>query len=46
LIDDEEAMLSRLRRKGLSIALEVANPHYETRVFRPDRVRIQDRLTG
>jgi repressor LexA len=46
LIDDEEATLKRLRRKGASIALEAANPAYETRIFGPDRVRIQGRLTG
>ena len=46
LIDDEEATLKRLRRKGASIALEAANPHYETRIFGPDRVHIQGRLTG
>jgi repressor LexA len=46
LIDDEEATLKRLRRKGASIALEAANASYETRIFGPDRVRIQGRLTG
>ncbi|WP_026381918.1 transcriptional repressor LexA [Afifella pfennigii] len=46
LIDDEEATLKRLRRKGDSIALEAANPAYETRIFGPDRVRIQGRLVG
>ena len=46
LIDEEEATLKRLRRKGASIALEAANPAYETRIFGPDRVRIQGRLIG
>lgn len=46
LVDDEEATLKRLRRKGASIALEAANPSYETRIFGPDRVRIQGRLVG
>jgi repressor LexA len=46
LVDQEEATLKRLRRKGASIALEAANPAYETRIFGPDRVRIQGRLTG
>ncbi len=41
LIDDEEATLKRLRKRGASIALEAANPAYETRIFGPDRVRIQ-----
>jgi len=44
LIDDEEATLKRLRKRGASIALEAANPAYETRIFGPDRVRIQGRL--
>ncbi|WP_342642362.1 transcriptional repressor LexA [Rhodoligotrophos ferricapiens] len=46
LVDREEATLKRLRRKGDSIALEAANPAYETRIFGPDRVRIQGRLVG
>jgi len=46
LVDDEEATLKRLRRKGASIALEAANPAYETRIFGPDRVDIQGRLVG
>jgi repressor LexA len=46
LVDEEEATLKRLRRKGASIALEAANPQYETRIFGPDRVRIQGRLVG
>lgn len=46
LVDDEEATLKRLRKKGASIALEAANPAYETRIFGPDRVRIQGRLIG
>ena len=46
LIDDEEATLKRLRRKGDSIALEAANPAYETRIFGPDRVRVQGKLVG
>jgi len=46
LVDEEEATLKRIRRKGASIALEAANPAYETRIFGPDRVRIQGRLVG
>jgi repressor LexA len=46
LIDDEEATLKRLRRRGASIALEAANPSYETRIFGPDRVRIQGKLVS
>ena len=41
LIDDEEATLKRLRKRGASIALEAANPADETRIFGPDRIRIQ-----
>ncbi len=46
LVDDEEATLKRLRRKGDSIALEAANPNYETRIFGPDRIRVQGRVVG
>ncbi|ACB95059.1 transcriptional repressor LexA [Beijerinckia indica] len=46
LIDDEEATLKRLRRRGASIALEPANSAYETRIFGPDRVRIQGKLVS
>jgi len=46
LIDDEEATLKRLRKKGSSIALEPANAAYETRVLGPDRVRIQGKLVS
>ncbi len=46
LIDENEATLKRLRRKGDSVALEPANPRYETRIFGPDQVKIQGRLVG
>ena len=46
LIDDEEATLKRLRKRGASIALEAANPAYETRIFGPDRVRVQGKLVS
>ena len=46
LVDDEEATLKRLRKRGNSIALEAANPAYETRIFGPDRVKVQGRLVG
>ena len=46
LVDDEEATLKRLRKKGDSIALEAANTAYETRIFGPDRVRVQGKLVG
>ncbi len=46
LVDEEEATLKRLRRRGASVALEAANPAYETRIFGPDRVRVQGKLVG
>jgi len=46
LVDDQEATLKRLRRRGNAIALEAANPSYETRIFPPDRVKVQGRLVG
>ena len=46
LVDDEEATLKRLRRRGDSIALEAANPSYETQIYGPDRVRVQGCLVG
>jgi repressor LexA len=46
LIDDTEATLKRLRSKGQTVALEAANPAYETRIFGAHRVKIQGRLTG
>jgi repressor LexA len=46
LVDEEEATLKRLRKKGESVALEAANPTYETRIFGKDRVKVQGRLVG
>lgn len=46
LVDDQEVTLKRLRKKGGTIALEPANPAYETRIFGPDRVKVQGRLVG
>jgi len=46
LVDEEEATLKRLRKKGDTIALEAANPAFETRIFGPDRVRVQGRLVS
>lgn len=46
LVDDQEVTLKRLRRKGASIALEPANQKYETRIFPPDRVKVQGKLVG
>lgn len=46
LVDEEEATLKRLRKRGASVALEAANEAYETRIFGPDRVKVQGRLVG
>ncbi len=46
LVMGEEATLKRLRKRGASIALEAANPAYETRIFGPDQVEVQGRLVG
>lgn len=46
LVDDEEATLKRFRRRGDSVALEAANPAYETRIFGPDRIKVQGKLVG
>ena len=45
-MDGEEATLKRLRKKGASIALEAANPAFETRIYGADRVQVQGRLVG
>ncbi len=46
LIDNHEAMLKRIRRKGKTIALESANRNYETKIFGPDRVKVQGVLVS
>lgn len=46
LVDETEATLKRLRRRGDLIALEAANPAYETRLYGADRVRVQGKLVG
>ncbi|MDC1476408.1 transcriptional repressor LexA, partial [Pelagibacteraceae bacterium] len=46
LIDDHEAMLKRIRRKGKVVALESANKRYETKIFGPDRVKVQGILVS
>ncbi|MEM0923231.1 MAG: transcriptional repressor LexA, partial [Pseudomonadota bacterium] len=46
LIEDHEATLKRLRRKGGAIALEAANPAYETRLYRSEQVKIQGKMVG
>jgi repressor LexA len=46
LVEDQEATLKRFRRRQGMIALEAANPAYETRVYRDDQVKVQGRLVG
>src|SRR5438477_434055 len=46
IVDEQEVTLKRLRRRGASIAFEPANQAYETRIFGPDRVKVQGRLVG
>ena len=46
LIDDHEAMLKRIRKKGKTVALESANRNYETKIFGPDRVKVQGVLVS
>jgi repressor LexA len=46
LVEEAEATLKRFRRKGGMIALEAANPAYETRVYPDHLVRVQGRLVG
>ena len=46
IVDREEATLKRLRRKDTSIALEAANPAYETKIYGADRIEVQGKLVG
>ena len=46
LIDDHEAMLKRIRKKGKVVALESANKRFETKIFGPDRVKVQGVLVS
>ena len=46
LVEGQEATLKRFRQQGNTIALEAANPAYETRLFRDDQVKVQGRLVG
>lgn len=45
-VDKKEATLKRYRRKGISIVLEAANPHYETHIYASERVQIEGKLIG
>ena len=46
LVDGTEVTLKRIRKKGNSLALEPANPAYETKIYSPDRIVIQGKLVG
>ena len=46
LVEGQEVTLKRLRRRNDSVALEAANPAYETRIFGPDQVAVQGELVG
>jgi len=46
LVEDSEATLKKFMRQGQSIALEAANPAYETRIYREDQVKVQGKLVG
>jgi repressor LexA len=46
LVEDQEATLKRFMRRGNTVALEAANPAYETRVFTEDKVKVQGKLVG
>ena len=46
LIEGEEATLKTFRRRGSTIALEAANPAYETRLYQDHQVRVQGKLVG
>ncbi len=46
LVEDQEATLKRFRQSGNTIALEAANPAFETRLYRDDQVKVQGRLVG
>ncbi|MGB0482123.1 MAG: LexA family protein, partial [Alphaproteobacteria bacterium] len=46
LVDNYEVTLKRLRKRSGTVALEPANTRYETRIFGPDRVKVQGRLAG
>ena len=46
LIDDQEATLKRIRKKGNTIALEAANPNYDTKIYAANRIKIQGKLVS
>ena len=46
LIENQEATLKRFFVRGDAIALEAANPAYETRTFSQEKIKVQGRLVG
>ena len=46
LIEGEDATLKTVRRRGTTIALEAANPAYQTRIYQDHQVRVQGKLVG
>ena len=46
LIDGHEATLKKFKRESGRVALEAANPQYETQYFTNNQVRIQGKLSG
>jgi len=46
LVEQNEVTLKRIRKRGNSIALEPANPRYETKLYPADRVRVQGKLVA
>ena len=46
LIDDQEATLKRIRKKGNTIALEAANKNYDTKIYAANRIKIQGKLVS
>ena len=46
LIDDQEATLKRVRKKGNTIALEAANRNYGTKIYAANRRKMQGKLVS
>ena len=44
LIDNQEATLKRIRKKGKTVALEAANKNYDTKIYAANRIKIQGKL--
>ena len=46
LIDEQEATLKKIRKKGNTIALEAANPNYGSKIYAANRIKIQGKLVS